>query len=429
LSSYFQAIQGMRRQIRHLFLILAGMFLGLAFSVGSGVLAQKDLPSETLPWAEARLFAEVLERVRLEYVESVEDSQLIESAVRGMVKNLDPHSKFLNSEEYAEVQIATSGNYSGVGLEVNFEETQLRVVAAIQDTPAERAGIKSGDIIIGIDSLDVDPDNLDDAVRRLRGKPGTAVVVKISRDDEPDPIDFKLLRSNVQLNSVSYELLESGYGYIRISLFSDTTWRSTRKAVQQLRRVNEGPLKGMVLDLRDNPGGVLDAAVDVSDGFLDSGIIVKASGRAADANFMHVASDGDILEGVDLLVLVNGGSASSSEIVAGALKDNDRAIIAGTQTFGKGSVQTVVPLSDGQAIKITTSRYYTPSGVSIHGDGITPDFELTVDETKDLLAGISSVETDPGRALIQTDSQLREALRILKHEKIVQTEILSVAHH
>jgi carboxyl-terminal processing protease len=177
------------------------------------------------------------------------------------------------------------------------------------------------------------------------------------------------------------------------------------------------------LDLRDNPGGVLDAAVDVSDGFLDSGTIVKASGRATDANFMHVASDGDILEGVDLLVLVNGGSASSSEIVAGALKDNNRAIIAGTQTFGKGSVQTVMPLSDGQAIKITTSRYYTPSGISIHGDGITPDFELTVDETKDLLAGISSVETDPGRALIQTDSQLREALRILKHEKIAQTEV------
>jgi carboxyl-terminal processing protease len=218
-------------------------------------------------------------------------------------------------------------------------------------------------------------------------------------------------------------LLESGYGYIRISLFSDTTWKNTRKAVQQLRRVNEGPLKGMVLDLRDNPGGVLDAAVDVSDGFLDSGIIVKASGRAVDANFIHEASDGDILEGVKLLVLVNGGSASSSEIVAGALKDNNRATIAGTQTFGKGSVQTVMPLSDGQAIKLTTSRYYTPSGVSIHGDGITPDVELTVDETKDLLAGISSVETDPGRALIQSDSQLRKALRILQQEKIAQTKL------
>jgi len=401
--------------------MLSGMFLGLAFTVGSGVLAQKDPPSETLPWAEARLLAEVLERVRLEYVEPVEDSQLIESAVRGMVKNLDPYSQFLDSEEYDEVQISTSGNYSGVGLDVNFEEQQLRVVAAIQGTPAERAGIKSGDIIIGIDSLGVDPDNLGDAVQRLRGQPDTAVVVKILRDDERDPIDFTLVRSNVQLNSVSFELLESGYGYIRISLFSDTTWKNTRKAVQQLRRVNEGPLKGMVLDLRDNPGGVLDAAVDVADGFLDSGIIVKASGRAEDANFLHEASDGDILEGVKLLVLVNGGSASSSEIVAGALKDNNRATIAGTQTFGKGSVQTVMPLSDGQAIKITTSRYYTPSGGSIHGDGITPDFELTVDETKDLLAGISSVETDPGRALMQVDSQLRKALRILQQEKIAQT--------
>jgi len=407
----------MRRQIRHLFLILAGIF------IGSGVLAQKDPPSETLPWVEARLLAEVLERVRLEYVEPIDDTQLIESAVRGMVKNLDPHSQFMDSEEYAEVQILTSGNYSGVGLEVNFEEKQLRVVAAIQDTSAERAGIKSGDIIIGIDSLEVDPDKLDEAVRRLRGKPGTTVFVKILRDDEPDPIDFTLVRSSVQLSSVSFELLESGYGYIRISLFSDTTWKSTRKAVQQLRRVNKGPLKGMVLDLRDNPGGVLDSAVDIADGFLDAGIIVTASGRALDANFMHEASAGDILEGAKLLVLVNGGSASSSEIVAGALKDNNRATIVGSKTFGKGSVQTVMPLSGGQAIKITTSRYYTPSGVSIHGDGITPDIELTVDETQDLLAGISSVETDPGRALIQMDSQLRKALQILKKEKIAQTKL------
>ena len=399
------------------------MLLGLAVSVGSGVLAQKDQPDETLPWAEARLLAEVLERVRLEYVESIEDTQLIESAVRGMVTDLDPHSQFLDSEEYAEVQISTSGNYSGVGLEVNFEDNLLRVVAAIQDTPAARAGLRTGDVIVGIDGVEVDPDNLDDAVRRLRGKSGTQVVVTVSREDEPADIDYKLTRSHVQLNSVRYELLDDGYGYIRIALFRDTTWKNTRKAIQKLRRENEGPLKGIVLDLRDNPGGVLDSAIDVSDGFLDSGVIVKASGRAADATFTHSATEGDILDGSDIVVLVNGGSASSSEIVAGALKDNGRALVAGTQTFGKGSVQTVMPLSDGRAIKITTSRYYTPGGVSIHGEGITPDVVINPDETRDLLAGISSHQTDAGRALVQSDTQLREALRLLKQERVAQSEL------
>jgi len=413
----------MKRRVRSIFLMAAGTLLGLAFSVGSGVLAQKELPEETLPWAEARLLAEVLERVRLEYVESVEDTQLIESAVRGLVTDLDPHSQFLDSDEYAEVQISTTGNYSGVGLEVNVEEDSLRVVAAIPDTPAAKAGIRTGDIIIGIDAVDVDPDNLDDAVRRLRGKSGTTVVVRVTREDEPEPLDYSLVRKNVQLNSVQHELLEDGFGYIRISLFSDTTWKNTRKAVQKLRRLNQGPLKGVVLDLRDNPGGVLDAAVDVSDGFLDSGIIVKASGRAIDATFTHEATSGDILDGGELVVLVNGGSASSSEIVAGALKDNERATIVGTQTFGKGSVQTVMPLSDGRAIKITTSKYYTPSGISIHGDGITPDVEIQPDETRDLLAGITSHETNSGKALVQSDTQIREALALLKHDRIVQSKL------
>jgi carboxyl-terminal processing protease len=413
----------LRRQVRTFFLMLSGMLLGFTVTVGSGVFAQKEQPSETLPWDEARLLAEVLERVRLEYVDSVEDTQLIESAVRGMVTDLDPHSQFLDSEEYAEVQISTSGHYTGVGLEVNFEADLLRVVAAIPDTPAAKAGIKTGDIIIGIDAVDVDPDNLDAAVRRLRGKSGTVVAISIEREDEAEPIDFKLRRTNVQLNSVDYELLAKGYGYIRISLFSDTTWKNTRKAVQMLRRQNEGPLQGLVLDLRDNPGGVLDAAVDVADGFLDSGLIVTASGRAQDANFTHQASSGDILDGADMVVLVNGGSASSSEIVAGALKDNQRAKVAGLQTFGKGSVQTVMPLSDGRAIKITTSKYYTPSGESIHGEGITPDVIIVSDETKDMLAGISAHETNPGRALVQSDSQLREALRLLQNQRIAQTEI------
>jgi len=412
----------MTAKLRNLLLMAAGILFGMAISVGSGVFAQRDVPPETLPWDDARLLAEVLERVRQEYVEPVEDAELIESAVRGMVTDLDPHSQFLDRDEYEEVRISTSGNYSGVGLEVHMEEGAVQVVAAIEGTPAELAGLRSGDIIVGIDDLIVDETNYDETVHHLRGKPGTPVRIRIERSDEAEPVTFTVVRSHVQVKSVRYEMLAPDYGYIRITHFSETTWKDTRKAIQQLRSRSRDQLQGIVLDLRNNPGGVLDAAVDVSDGFLDAGMIVSASGRVADANFSHLAHEGDLLDGARIVVLVNEGSASASEIVAGALQDNRRALIAGAQTFGKGSVQTVMPLSNGRAIKLTTSRYYTPSGISIHGHGITPDVLIDTDPTLDLLAGITAHQTDAGAALLQGDSQLREAFALLQEERVMQSQ-------
>jgi carboxyl-terminal processing protease len=407
---------------RNFLLLAAGLLFGVAISVGTGVFAQKESVQETLPWDEARLLAEVLERVRQEYVEPVEDSALIESAVRGMVTDLDPHSQFLDRDEYAEVRISTSGNYSGVGLEVHMEEGHVEVVAAIEGTPAERAGLQSGDIIVAIDEFAIDENNFDEAVNRLRGSAGTDVRITVERAAEAEPVSFTVTRSNVQVKSVRYALLEPEYGYVRISHFSDTTWKDTRRAVRDLRKQSRDGLDGLVLDLRNNPGGVLESAVDVSDGFLNEGLIVSANGRVADANFSHRAHEGDILDGARIVVLVNEGSASSSEIVAGALQDNQRALIAGKQTFGKGSVQTVMPLSNGRAIKLTTSRYYTPSGASIHGEGITPDVEIDTDPTRDLLAGIAKHETDAGAALLQGDSQLRAALSLLREDRVMQSK-------
>jgi len=407
-------------RFRNLLLLAIGALLGLALSVGSGVFAQKEQQrGEPLPWDDARLLAEVLERVRQEYVEPVEDSELIESAVRGMVTDLDPHSQFLDSEEYEEVRISTTGNYSGVGLEVHLDEGIVKVVAAIEGSPAEIAGLRSGDIIVGIDDIDLDETNMGDAVSHMRGEPGTTVEIFVLRGDDPEPYSFKVKRSNVRLRSVRHQLISADTGYLRITHFSDTTWRDMRKALKQLRNENNGPLTGLVLDLRNNPGGVLEAAIDVSDGFLNGGLIVRAVGRGPDSNFSHAARSGDLLDGASLVVLVNEGSASASEIVAGALQDNERAIITGTKTFGKGSIQTVMPLSDGRAIKLTTSRYFTPNGDSIHGSGITPDVQVEADPVLDLLAGVNSHQTDAGAALLQGDKQLREAVLLLENQNPV----------
>jgi len=411
----------MSRNPRNLLLILAGVLLGLAVSLTSALLAQKDtVPDRTLPWEEARLFAEVLERVREEYVEPVEDAELIESAVRGMVTDLDAHSQYLDCDEYEEVRISTSGNYSGVGLEVHMENGEVQVVSAIDGTPAARAGLRSGDVIVSIDDVVLSEGNFSEAANLMRGKPGTPVNLMVRRDEDDALIEFSLTRNNVLVQSVRHEMLTDEVGYIRISHFSETTWKDTRKAVKKLRRQAGSETFGLVLDLRSNPGGVLEAAVEISDGFLDGGLIVSASGRGPDANFSHLARDGDILRGAQLVVLVNSGSASSSEIVAGALQDNDRAVVVGTRTFGKGSVQTVMPLSSCRAIKLTTSLYYTPDGSSIQGTGITPDIIAERDPTLDALASITAHQTDAGAALLQGDSQLRVALEVLQGERIVQ---------
>ncbi len=403
--------------------LLLGGVLGIALSLGGGVLAERNAMRGSLPWDDARLLAEVLERVKEEYVEPVEDSELIESAVRGMVTGLDSHSQFLNSQEYEEIRISTTGNYSGIGLEVSMSDDKVTVVAPIDDTPAARAGLRPGDQIVSIDGIEVSENNVNDTIGRMRGKAGTKVVVAIARQGEVDPIKFNLVRRHVEVQSVRSEMLKPDFAYLRITHFSETTYKDVRDAIEALQSSGDEALQGLVLDLRNNPGGVLEAAIDVSDVFLDNGLIVSASGRGHDATFRHQAHSGDLLNGAMLVVMVNGGSASASEIVAGALQDNHRATIVGSQTFGKGSVQTVMPLSNGRAIKLTTSRYFTPSGESIQDRGITPDIVFADAGREDRLAGASEHLTETGAALLQKDKQLRQALHVLMGGRILQSKV------
>jgi carboxyl-terminal processing protease len=402
----------MSHKVRTLLILAGGIAMGLSLSLSRGVLADKEtVASDTLPWEDARLLAEVLERVRQDYVDTTDDHALMENAIRGMVSALDPHSAFLDSEEYDEIRISTTGAYSGVGIEVTMEDGVVKVVAPIDGTPAAHAGIQAGDVIVAIDDVAVDTAGLNDAINRMRGKPGTSVKVSVTRAQVDHPLDFVLERSNVQVHSVRHELLEPGFGYVRITHFSETTPSDLTKAIAALKSASpQGRLKGLVLDLRNNPGGVLEAAVSVSDAFLDDGAIVSASGRAAESKFEMDATPGDLLDGAAMAVLVNGGSASASEIVAGALKDHNRAMLIGRTTFGKGSVQTVMPLSDGRAIKLTTSRYYTPSGASIHEKGIDPDIVVAVDQNPvDNLAN-----------LLKTDSEVSLALGKLKGDGVIR---------
>jgi carboxyl-terminal processing protease len=401
-------------KVRTLLALAAGIAMGLSLSLSRGVLADKEATTDdALPWEDARLLAEVLQRVRQDYVESIDDHELMESAIRGMVGALDPHSAFLDPEEYDEIRISTTGAYSGVGIEVTMQDGAVRVVAPIDGTPAAHAGIEAGDTIVSIDDVPVDTAALDDAINRMRGKAGTSVKVSVTREPGPRTLDFVLERSNVQVHSVKKELLEPGFGYVRITHFSETTPNDLTKAIADLKAQSpQGKLKGLVLDLRNNPGGVLEAAVSVSDAFLDDGAIVSASGRAAESRFEMDATPGDLLDGAAMAVLVNGGSASASEIVAGALKDHGRAMLIGRTTFGKGSVQTVMPLSDGRAIKLTTSRYYTPSGASIHEKGIDPD--IVVDRDQDPVENLGAAN------LIERDSEVSLALGKLKGDGVIR---------
>jgi len=413
----------MSRKTSRIWLVAAGGVIGGALALASAVLADRDGPAQRLPWAEVRLLAEVLERVKREYVDPVDDAVLFENAIRGMVTELDPHSQLLSPEEYEEVRISTQGNYSGVGLEVHMQDGRVRVVSPIEGTPADVAGLMPGDVILSIDGVEVDDRNISDAITRLRGKLGTRVTVMVEREHEPRPLSFTLVRSHVQVNSVRAQLLDSNYGYVRIAQFSETTPGEVRHAVADLRNAAVDGLRGIILDLRNNPGGVLEAAVEVADDFLDAGLIVSATGRARDATFRFDAHEGDLLRGGRIVVLVNAGSASAAEIVAGALRDNHRGVIAGHRTFGKGSVQTVMPLSDGRAIKLTTSHYYTPSGASIQGLGIEPDVTLDDAAFADALANIGRHETDPAAALVNGDTQIREALGLLTDSRLAQTAL------
>ena len=328
-------------------------------------------PLETL-----RLFAEAYSRIKQNYVESVDDKELIEHAIRGMLEGLDPHSDFLMGDDYLDLKESTHGEFGGLGIEVGTENGFIKVIAPMDDTPAQKAGIKAGDLIIRLDEKPVKGMSLSKAVKLMRGKPGTELMLTILREGEEQPLQIKVVRDIIHIVSVKSRLLEEKFGYIRISNFQIATARNLLEKVEKLQQQADGSLKGLILDLRNNPGGVLTAAVAVSDAFLDHGLIVYTEGRTADSKITYSATANDILNGAPIVVLVNEGSASASEIVAGALQDHRRAVLIGQQTFGKGSVQTVVPVMDGAAIKLTTARYYTPLGRSIQAEGIKPDIEL-----------------------------------------------------
>ncbi len=401
----------MFKKSRNVLWMALGASIGLSLGLAGGVLADKAASlGKDLPWQDAHMLAEVLDRVERDYVNPVDDHQLLQAAIRGMVSSLDPYSAYLDGDEYDELKISSSGEYSGVGIEVSMEDDQVVVVSPFEGSPAALAGIRTGDVIASIDGVPVNTTALADTIGRMRGKEGTSIKVGILRQGTTEPIIYTLKRSRVELHSVKSELPEPGYGYLRIAEFSETTGEDTVSALRELRKKNGAPLKGLVLDMRNNPGGVLEAAVAVADAFLDGGLIVSAKGRTPESKFEMNATPGDELNGAPIVVLVNGGSASAAEIVAGALKDHHRAKLMGRTTFGKGSVQTVMPLTGDRAIKLTTSLYYTPSGVSINHRGIAPDIELEREPD----SATPPPPPNPNTPLEQRDPDVKRAIQELK---------------
>jgi carboxyl-terminal processing protease len=325
-----------------------------------------------LPLDELRTFAEVMDRIKSAYVEPVDDKTLLENAIKGMLSNLDPHSAYLGPEDFQELQESTSGEFGGLGIEVGVEDSMIKVVSPIDDTPASKAGIEAGDLIVKINGAPTQGQTMQEAVDKMRGKIGEKITLTLVRDGGA-PFDVTLARATIQVKSVKSQMLEPGYGYIRITQFQVKTGEEVGKALAKLRKDNGKKMSGLILDLRNNPGGVLQSAVEVADHFLTKGLIVYTKGRIANSELRFNADPADASEGVPLVVLINGGSASASEIVAGALQDQKRGILMGTDSFGKGSVQTVLPLTNDRAIKITTALYFTPNGRSIQAQGINPD--------------------------------------------------------
>jgi carboxyl-terminal processing protease len=357
--------------------LAAGAVIGAGATLTHGVLAERQAAqSQTLPLDDLRSFVQILDKVKADYVEPVDDKTLLQNALRGMLSGLDPHSAYMDKDEFKDMNVVTTGKFGGLGIEVQMTGGLVKVVSPIDDTPAAKAGIKPGDLIVKIDDAPVQGMNINDAVTKMRGDPGTKVKLIVVRDNTPQPLTFDLKRDVIKVSSVRGRMLEPGYAYVRIATFQTDTGKSFEETIAKLKKQAGGELKGMVLDLRNNPGGVLNAAVDVSDALLQKGPIVSIRGRDAESNHEFDATTGDDLDGKPLVVLVNGGSASAAEIVAGALQDQHRGILVGTKTFGKGSVQTIIPLQNDDAIKITTARYYTPSGRSIQAEGIVPDVTL-----------------------------------------------------
>ena len=387
----------MNGKVKQVGLLTVGAIAGVLISIGISAVAQRDNSRPPLPLDELRQFSDVFGAIKSNYVEAVEDKKLITEAISGMLSGLDPHSQYLDADAFKELQVGTQGEFGGLGIEVGTEDGFVKVVSPIEDTPAAKAGIKAGDLIIKIDEKPTKGMALNDAVKLMRGKPRTPITLTLSRKGEPRPIVVQIIRDVIRVQSVKSRLLEPGYGYVRITQFQEHTVETMVKALDGLYKQQQGPLKGLVLDLRNDPGGLLHGAIGVSAAFLPARTLVTSTdGRTDDAKRKYLAVPEDYLRGtredylarlpagvrsVPMVVLVNGGSASASEIVAGALQDHKRATVLGTQTFGKGSVQSILPLTNNTAIKLTTARYYTPSGRSIQAKGIAPD--LLVEETPD----------------------------------------------
>ena len=367
---------------------LAGVLAGAAMTLNLSAIADKEAET-ALPVEELRAFTDVFARIKSDYVEPVDDKKLIASAINGMVSGLDPHSAYLDAEGFKDLQVGTQGEFGGLGIEVGMEDGFVKVVSPIEDTPAFKAGVKPGDLIVKLDDTPVKGMTLNDAVKRMRGKPGSTIKLTIARKGVDKPIVVTLTRAIIKIRSVKFKLLESGYGYVRVTQFQEHTGELLADALNKMYKDNKAPLKGLILDLRNDPGGLLNGAVAVAAAFVKpDSLVVYTDGRTEDAKMRLTASRENYLrpmqsdylknlpEGVKqvpMVVLVNGGSASASEIVAGALQDDKRAVIMGTRTFGKGSVQTILPIGNGTAIKLTTARYFTPSGRSIQAQGIEPD--------------------------------------------------------
>ncbi len=429
----------MKSTTRNLLILATGLILGISLAIGQGVWAERENNSlRAIPIQELRTFTEVFTKIKNDYVEPVDDKTLLENAIRGMLSGLDPHSAYLDPDGYKELQVGTTGEFGGLGIEVGMEDGFVKVIAPIDDTPAQRAGVHAGDLIIRLDDTPVKGLTLNEAVKIMRGKPGTDITLTIVREGEDKPLKITITRDIIKVKSVKSRLLENRYGYLRISSFQSKTGDSMLNEIEKLEEeAQNGQLRGLILDLRNNPGGVLNAAVEVSDAFLTEGLIVYTEGRDKNSRLKFKATPDEVLQGAPLVVMVNGGSASASEIVAGALQDHRRAIILGSRTFGKGSVQTILPMNNNAALKLTTARYFTPSGRSIQAEGIEPDIKLErvkVESVKlpfeeikeaDLARHLENSNGDQNgdkqedegedlASLAQQDYQLYEALNLLK---------------
>ncbi|RTZ61542.1 MAG: peptidase S41 [Gammaproteobacteria bacterium] len=372
---------------RYILVLIIGITAGVGLSIERLVFAERAPSVDPIPLEELRTFAEIFGKVKSDYVEKVDDKKLIEQAIDGMLAGLDPHSAYLNPEAFNEMRIGTEGEFGGLGIEVTMSDGFVKIIAPIDDTPAQKAGVMAGDLVVKLNDAPVKGMSLSDAVKIMRGKPGSTIKLTILREGEEKPLEIEIKRAVIHIKSVKSRLLEDDYGYVRITQFQSATGEKLHDAIKKLVKDNKGKnLRGLVLDLRNNPGGVLNAAVSVSDTFLTDGLIVYTDGRVDDSKLRFSADPKDFIDGAPLVVLVNGGSASASEIVAGALQDHKRAVVMGTKTFGKGSVQTILPMNNGAALKITTARYYTPNGRSIQAKGIEPDIvveNLTLSRKED----------------------------------------------